>query len=332
MKMHTYLEFSVIVNDFIKQHLFENIQATPEELFLPIEYTMDLGGKRVRPLLALIICEMFGGNIDDAIYPAMGLEVFHNFTLLHDDIMDNAPIRRGKETVYKKWNANIAILSGDAMLSLAYHHLINTKNEYIKPILERFNIMSIAVCKGQQYYMNFEQMEEVSIEQYMEMIYFKTAALIAGAAEIGAITGGASKQNSEHIAKYAKNIGLAFQLQDDWLDVYGNEQNFGKVLGGDIACNKKTFLYLKALEITKKEDEKDFDTLKKYFSSTDFNPKVKFDTVKNIFSKHKINEITAAKITQLLEEAQNELNAVDVPQENKKQLIVLTEKLVGRNN
>ena len=244
----------------------EHFNYLPSELFEPIKYTMSLGGKRIRPLITLLSCDMFGGQIEDAIYPAVGLETFHNFTLIHDDILDNALLRRGKPTVFKKWNTNRAILSGDTMFALSYNYFFKTKESFILPVLQIFNKTAIEVCQGQQYDMNFETEKAVSIENYLEMIRLKTAVLLGACAKIGAIIGKASDEDATKIYNFAENLGTAFQLKDDILDLYSDQEVFGKKNGGDIISNKKTYLYLKALELSDKEQK---ETLEHWFGLTD---------------------------------------------------------------
>jgi len=266
-----------------------NINGKPIDLYEPIAYTMSQGGKRLRPLLSLVSCQMFSGDIKASLIPAISLEMFHNFTLIHDDIMDKAPLRRGKETVYKKWNDNIAILSGDTLFALAYKRLMDYKEGNVIDLIQLLNQTAISVCEGQQLDMNFEKQENVSIDDYIEMIRLKTAILIGACLKAGAITAHASFENQELIYDYGTNIGLAFQLMDDLLDVFGDIKKFGKTNGGDIRENKKTFLYLKSLELAK---GKDLQTLKHYFSSTNFDEKEKFNAVKSIYQKLRLKEIT----------------------------------------
>ena len=249
----------------------ENSKNQPLELYVPISYILQLGGKKLRPLLVLMACEMVDGKKEEAIPAALAIEVFHNFTLMHDDIMDNAPIRRGKATVHEQWNNNIAILSGDAMLVKAYQELFKLNPTIQQKVLEIFSKTALEVCEGQQLDMNFETLHNVSIPMYINMIGLKTAVLLGASLQIGALVGGANYEDAQALYDFGKNIGIAFQLQDDILDVYGNEENFGKKKGGDIIANKKTYLILKTLEIadryskeelltwlghpTKKEDE-----------------------------------------------------------------------------
>jgi geranylgeranyl diphosphate synthase type II len=239
------------------------LDGTPPELYAPISYTVSWSGKRIRPVLLLIACDLFGGNTNIASDSAVGLELFHNFTLIHDDIMDNAPLRRGKPTVFKKWDSNIAILSGDTMFALAYKQVIRTKSPFLKKILDVFTQTAVEVCEGQQMDLNFESVDNVSIEEYLNMIRLKTAVLIGASLKIGALIAGADKKNTDIIYKFGENIGMAFQLQDDYLDAFGDEKQFGKKTGGDIIENKKTYLYLKACEISDKKNLKILNDLYK---------------------------------------------------------------------
>lgn len=235
--------------------------SKPAELYLPIEYAMSMGGKRLRPLFVLMSCNLFGGNVKKAVSPSLAIEVFHNFTLVHDDIMDNAPLRRNKPTVYKKWNNNIALLSGDVMLVWAYRLLARGDEKKFFKIMTVFNEAAIKVCEGQQLDMNFENRDKVPIREYIEMISLKTAALIAASMKTGAILGGASENDSNNLFQFGKNIGIAFQLQDDLLDVFGDTEKFGKQTGGDIVANKKTFLLLKAFELSDSKTIKKLEAL-----------------------------------------------------------------------
>ena len=243
--MRSLLDFQEIINQHIAN---QNFNRFPSELYDPIAYTMTQGGKRLRPLLTLMTCDLFGGNLVHAIHPALALEVFHNFTLVHDDIMDQAPLRRGRETVYKKWNSNIAILSGDTMFAMAYQYAIQTEDQYVPKILRVFNKAAIEVCEGQQLDMNFEVITQVNLDEYLEMIQLKTAVLIGVSIQIGAIIGNASDEDMKLMYDFGIQLGIAFQIKDDLLDLYGSEKYFGKKTGGDILANKKTYLFLKALE------------------------------------------------------------------------------------
>ena len=226
-----------------------NWKREPYGLYEPIEYTLAAGGKRVRPQLAMIACELFGGKAEEIAPAAMALEVFHNFTLLHDDVMDHAEVRRGRPTVHVKWNENTAILSGDQMLIEAYKLLSGVPADKLPTILQLFNKMATEICEGQQYDVDFESQEQVAIEEYLKMIRLKTAVLLATALRMGSYIAGASAEQQDMLYEFGINIGLAFQIQDDILDVWGNPETFGKAVGGDISCNKKTFVALTAMQL-----------------------------------------------------------------------------------
>lgn len=325
MKLLTQHELSIYFNEALSKEKFD---LKPAELFEPIEYTMGLGGKRIRPLMTLMACNMFCGSVDDALYPAIGLEVFHNFTLLHDDILDNASLRRGKETVFKKWNANRAILSGDTMFALAYAYFFKTRKECIVPVLQIFNKTAIEVCQGQQYDMNFESIENVNISDYMEMIRLKTAVLLGGCVKIGSLIGCASEKDTQAMYNFAENLGTAFQLKDDVLDLYSNQEVFGKATGGDIAANKKTFLYLKALELA---DNKKRKELKELFQKTFSDNAEKIKTVKNIYNSLNIQEITEAESEFYYQKAVTQLNAVEIADARKEVFREFASNLMKRN-
>ncbi len=294
-----------------------NFSRQPVELYEPITYTLSLGGKRLRPALMLMSCELFGGKSDDALMSAVGLEVFHNFTLLHDDIMDKADIRRGKPTVHVKWNDNVAILSGDTMFALAYQYMAQTPADKLPEVLNCFTQTAIEVCEGQQYDMNFETRDVVSIDEYMEMIRLKTSVLLAAALKIGAQIAGAKKEVQELIYQFGENMGLAFQLMDDWLDIYSDVAKFGKATGGDILCNKKTFIYLKTLETASEADKAQ---LQHYFSSTNFDPQEKINAVKAIYERADVSRHTQELIDQYNQKALNALDAIQLSNEDKQPL------------
>lgn len=248
--MKTFQELRDLVNQTIA-HLPE-FQAKPSQLYDPVIYTMGFGGKRIRPVMVLMAFQLFKKDVSKVVLPAVGLEIFHNFTLLHDDVMDRADMRRGQPTVHKKWNSNVAILSGDAMFALASSLLCKAPAESLTAVMGSFNSLALGVCEGQQYDMNFETQAEVSMEEYMEMIRLKTAVLLAGALKIGAQMAGAPCDAVSALDEFGTKIGLAFQLQDDLLDLYADEAKFGKKIGSDIRENKKTYLYIKALELLRK--------------------------------------------------------------------------------
>ena len=297
----------------------------PENLYSPIEYTMELGGKRIRPILLLISYQLFNDNFERAFSPAKAIELFHNFTLLHDDIMDKAPLRRGKITVHKKWNNNIAILSGDVMMIHAYQLLAQVESKYLKSILNIFNKAAIEVCEGQQWDMDFESKDDVPLIDYMQMIEFKTAVLLAASLKIGAVLADAKKKDQNHLYEFGLNMGIAFQLKDDLLDVFGTSKLFGKKIGGDILANKKTFLYLKALQIS------DISTklkLKKLYTSKDeYDTKV--EKVKNIFLDLNIKKHTLDLMKSYYIKAMKHLDAID--SDKKSPLIDFADKLMHRD-
>ena len=299
----------------------------PLELYQPISYTLDLGGKRLRPVLVLMSCDIFSGDIENAVYPAMGVEIFHNFTLLHDDIMDNAPLRRGNQTVHQKWNANTAILSGDTMFVIAYEYVAKTDPKLLPQVLDLFNDTARKVCEGQQYDMNFETRQDVSIPDYMLMIRLKTAVLIACSLKLGAILAHAGNADAEKIYELGIELGLAFQLQDDYLDAFGDTSKFGKAIGGDIATNKKTFLYLKAFELAK--DEK-LIQLSNYFSDTNIALHNKTEGILKIYRQLKIDEITRIEIEHHHTKAMEILKSFNFNPETTNELVVLMQEMLGR--
>ncbi len=311
--------------------IFDNlvIAGKPYELYEPIVYTMSLGGKRIRPLLLLQACEMFGGKMKNAVNPAVGIELFHNFTLLHDDIMDKAPLRRGKPTVYKKWDENAAILSGDAMYAMAGQYMIQTRSKAIPYVVQLYNQTAIEVCEGQQYDMNFETRDDVSLSEYIEMIRLKTAVLLGCALKTGAIIAGAKEYECEKIYNVGVNIGLAFQLKDDLLDVYGSLDKFGKVSGGDILEGKKTFLYIKTLELMGAEDAKVFASL---YASKKLKGEEKIKKVKGIFDKYKIEYYTKQEMDSYYKTAMQELHKLELPEAKTASFVKYLSALMERDN
>ncbi len=305
----------------------EQFDQEPHELYDPIAYTISLGGKRIRPVLLLMACDLFGGNVTRALDAAVGIEVFHNFTLLHDDIMDKSPIRRGRETVYQKWNTNIAILSGDAMYAKAFEYFLRLDERGLKPVLQVFTQAAIDVCEGQQYDMNFESTEKVKIADYLAMITLKTAALTGASLRIGAILGGASEKDAVLLQDFGRNLGVAFQLRDDLLDAFGDEKKFGKKTGNDIATHKKTFLYLKAFEKAKGPVR---DRLLYYFVNATLDGESKISAVKEIYSKLNIRADTEREMDRYYDRAIRNLNMVKVPDAHKSELKTLADKLMVR--
>ena len=301
------------------EELFAKIleKRKPANLYQPILYTLSQGGKRLRPRLVLMATEAFDGDMEKAVYPAAAFEMLHNFTLIHDDIMDDAPIRRGKPTVYKQWNGNIAILSGDALANMALIEMLDTpmEPENVVKLTKLFAQTSVEICEGQQYDLDFETCDHVSIDDYLYMIRFKTAVLLAACLKAGAMISNAPEEAQEFIYQFGISIGLAFQLKDDLLDVYGDKAVFGKKIGGDIRENKKTYLYLRALEDA---DEISRNELLRLFSSTDFDEEEKFQAVSAIFNKLKIKEKTENKIEELVQQAFIELDKIQISDSKKK--------------
>ena len=304
--------------------------AEPQNLYTPVNYIMSQGGKRIRPQLVLLAAELFGAKAEAAFYPATAFEMLHNFTLIHDDIMDNAPIRRGKETVYKKWNSNIAILSGDVLASMAMQQLLRTPcaPETLIKMSELFIQTTIEICEGQQYDLDFETQEEVTIDEYLTMIRLKTAVMLAACLKTGAILANASENDQNALYQFGINLGLAFQLVDDLLDVYADTETFGKELGGDIQANKKTYLYLLALQ---KADKTQKAQLQHYFSSHHYNKKEKFNAVKTIFDELRCKEDTEKIVEEFLEKAYQNIEALSLNNEQMESLKQLALNLSKRS-
>ena len=302
--MKSIQELSALISDELGKIEYPK---TPSLLYEPIDYILGLGGKRMRPILVLMAHQLFDKNIEKAISPALAIEVFHNFTLLHDDIMDKAPLRRGQKTVHEKWNNNVAILSGDTMLVQAYQLMSAVDKSIIKQVLAVFSKAAIEVCEGQQWDMDFETQEDVSIEDYLKMIEYKTAVLLGAALQIGGITAGASAQQQNHLYEFGRNMGIAFQLKDDLLDAFGNPETFGKQVGGDIMANKKTYLYLKALALANEKQQAD---LGHYFSTTDTS-EAKVEAVKSIFTALDIHQLTSGLMKEYHTKAMHHLVAIE---------------------
>lgn len=281
--------------------------SNPEGLYAPVRYTISLGGKRMRPVLVLLGCKVFTEEIENAIGPALAVELFHNFTLLHDDIMDNAPIRRGKPTVHTTWNPNTAILSGDAMMVLAYQALSRTDANILPRLLPLFNETALNICEGQQLDMDFELRDNVTIAEYEEMIRLKTAVLLAASLKIGAIVGGASEEQAQQLYHFGMNAGIAFQLQDDILDVFGDSNKVGKQQGGDILSDKKTYLLLKAFELAGIEER---NTLLRWIGNEQANPLEKVKVVSAIYDRLDIRQVAESRMLHFHAEAMRHLHLV----------------------
>ena len=304
-----------------------NLIKEPKELYEPIEYILSIGGKRLRPVLMLMAYNLFSDNIQNAIKPALGLEIFHNFTLLHDDIMDKSEKRRNKPTVHKKWSENIAILSGDAMSILAYKFICSCENSKLPQVLDVFTKTALQVCEGQQFDMNFETSQNVSIEEYLKMIELKTSVLLAGSLKIGAIIGNADAEDANNLYDFGINIGLAFQLQDDILDVYGDTDKFGKNIGGDIVSNKKTFLLLKAMEVANAEKREE---LLKWINLKEFDRSEKIEAVTSIYKEFKVKELAEDLKNEYFEKSLINLDKIKSPNSRKIHLLSISKKLMNR--
>ncbi|MET3113609.1 geranylgeranyl diphosphate synthase type II [Pedobacter sp. CG_S7] len=321
--MHTTSELQEIIEKAISEIEYP---AHPKNLYAPIAYIMNLGGKRLRPALVLIATDLFNGNIEEALPAALAIETFHNFTLIHDDIMDNAPLRRGKITVHEKWGTNNAILSGDVMMVESNKQLTKVKIEVLKAVLDTFNATAQGVCEGQQLDMEFELRHDVGIAEYIDMIRLKTAVLVGGAMKIGAIVGGATNEEAQLIYDFGEKLGIAFQLQDDILDVYGDPEKFGKQIGGDIIANKKTYLLLKLQELAGKDD---LTALARHALNTT-TLTTKIDDIKALYDRYQVKELATEQMRQYLDSAFQALANIKVPEAQKKVLIGLANALMHR--
>jgi len=303
-----------------------DFSGNPNELYDPISYTMTLGGKRIRPTLCLLAAQLFGGDLKKAMNLAMAVEVFHNFTLVHDDIMDEAPIRRGKPAVHAKWNRDVAILSGDVMFVQAYQLLAKGNPEKLSQMLTVFNQTAIEVCEGQQFDMNFETRDDVTAENYIEMIRLKTGVLLACSLQLGAFESGASEKDAKLIYEFGEKIGIAFQIQDDFLDCYAKQEDFGKRVGGDIISNKKTFLMLTALE---KADEKQSGKIENLMS-TSTSDEERVAGVLEVYNELDIPSLTKSAMQNYFDESLAALNQIEATADLKQPLVELAEMLMMR--
>ena len=312
-------------NHYLANHAFD---LEPVELYHPINYILSIGGKRLRPAVSLLSCYLFAGQYGKALPAAYAIEVFHNFTLLHDDIMDEAPLRRGQPTVHEKYGVNAGILSGDVMMVHAFESLLKLQDQRkLNQILEVFTKQAIEVCQGQQMDMNFETQEHVTIDEYLKMIELKTSVLVAASMKIGALIGGADDDNANLIYQFGLNLGIAFQLQDDLLDTYGDPKKFGKKVGGDIVQNKKTILYLKALE---RADEIEHSRLKELYETEGLDEKSKIAEVVQLFDKLNIKMETQALQEEYRQKAFDCLSQLSAPQERKKAVEEFAHYLMNR--
>ncbi|UIR56288.1 polyprenyl synthetase family protein [Sphingobacterium sp. SRCM116780] len=317
----------------LQKLIFDSIQNSqfpnqPSNLYDPIRYFLSLGGKRIRPALTLMAAEMFGiKDITDAVPAAKSIEFFHNFSLIHDDVMDKAPLRRGKETVHEKWDLNVAILSGDGLLVKAYVELANCPPIYISDLLKTFNRIAIEVCEGQQMDMDYEQADHITMFQYIEMIRLKTSVLLGGALQMGAILANASLEDQKLIYEFGENIGIAFQLQDDVLDAYGNPETFGKQIGGDILINKKTYLLVKLMELIVEEDKQ---ILQELLNATTANNPNKLEGILDLYRKYDVKILADQLKDDFTQKAFERLSALSIPNDKKEALITLSNQLLIR--
>lgn len=324
--MHSIQQLQNIINKAIADTKYTE---KPVELYEPISYLMELGGKRMRPVLVLVSTELFGGDVYKALDAAIGIELFHNFTLMHDDIMDKAPLRRGKLTVHVKWSENVAILSGDVMFVEAYKMMIKVEDQILREVLDIFSATASGVCQGQQADMNFELREDVSIEEYLHMIKQKTAVLLAGSMQIGALIGGAEQNQSRLIYEFGENLGLAFQLQDDILDVYGDPEKFGKQVGGDILANKKTFLLIKAKELAIRNRNAD---LGKWLNGTSYDAAEKIKAITSIYDNFGVRKLAELQMEEFVMMALAALDKIPAKNDTKALLKSFAESLLVREH
>jgi geranylgeranyl diphosphate synthase, type II len=322
--MHSIYQYQVFISDYLQS---EYETKEPQNLYHPIHYILGLGGKRMRPVLTLMTAEVFDTDYKKALPAALAVEVFHNFSLVHDDIMDDAPLRRGNETVHEKWNVNTAILSGDAMLILAYQYFEKYTTDVFRELAKLFSKTALEVCEGQQYDVDFETREDVTIPEYLKMIQYKTAVLVGAAMKMGAIVAETSQENADLIYDFGLNLGLAFQLQDDYLDAFGDPETFGKQVGGDIIENKKTYLYLKAMEFS---DDHQKEQLLHLFSIHPTDNSDKIQTVKEIFNTSGASKATQQAIQDYTLKAFATLQKIGIDNEKKEKLQSFGENLMGR--
>lgn len=317
--------YSTLVSQYLQERSFPQ---TPAYLYDPIRYILSLSGKRIRPMLALMGARLFGKeNLQEVLPASCAIEYFHNFSLIHDDIMDKAPLRRGKPTVHMQWNDNVAILSGDALLVKAYEELAYCSADKIPALLRVFNQVALEVCEGQQLDMDFENTEIVSEQAYLNMIKLKTSVLLGGALKMGAILSDASEEQQQLIYDFGVNLGIAFQLQDDFLDVYGDPSSFGKQVGGDILCDKKTILRIRTQQLAEGENKEELQNL---LFPKQLSDEEKITRMKKLYSTLAVDEYTNQLKEKYMQLAYNQLSAIDVPEANKAELFALADMLMNR--
>lgn len=324
--MKTFQEYLDIINKAIAEIPYPE---SPRRLYEPIAYHMALGGKRIRPVLVLMACDAMGGSVDAAVDAALGIEMFHNFTLLHDDVMDNADVRRGKTTVHRRWNANTAILSGDTMLTIATQYIALMDGRNSRALMDLFNKTAIEIYEGQQWDMDYEERDNVTVDEYINMIRLKTSVLLGCALKTGALVAGADNANVELFYEAGVNMGLAFQLRDDQLDVWGDPETFGKEIGGDIMNNKKTFLLINAMRLAQGDDA---DELRHWLNDPFATREDKVRGVTALYERLGVRQLAEEAIAHYNDLAVAAFNRIAMPDADKQAFIALTNKLAGRNN
>ena len=329
MEIFSFKQLNKIIENEIAVQIDNLMKLSPEGLYEPIGYSLLMGGKRLRPMMLLIGFNLFSDKMEEALPAAMAVEIFHNFTLLHDDIMDKAELRRNMKTVHVRFNQNKAILSGDAMSFLSYHYLLHCKSLSISKILELFTKTAIEVCEGQQLDMDFETRDDVTESEYIRMIRLKTAVLLGCSLKMGALLAGADDRMAGQLYEYGLNLGLAFQLQDDFLDTYGEQNLFGKKIGGDIVSNKKTYLLIKALEVANAEQK---NKLYFWLNKVSFNPEEKITSVKSLLNELRINDLTSNKIFEYFNYASSILEMLELTEKQKGRLKLLSNNMIQRNH
>ena len=323
--MKTSDEILSLINEYLDNLPYER---KPAGLYDPIKYVLSIGGKRIRPTLMLLAYNLYKEDPERILSSAVALETYHNYTLLHDDLMDNASVRRGQPTVHKKWDANTAILSGDSMLVLAYERMAKCPVEKLKPVLDLFTETALEIGEGQQYDMDFETRNDVREEEYIEMIRLKTSVLLACATKMGAILADAPQEDADNLYKFGEQMGLAFQLQDDYLDVYGDPEVFGKAIGGDILCNKKTYMLINAFNLANDEQRK---RLQQWVNAENPDPRQKIKAVTQIYNEIGISQLAEQKIKHYFNESRKYLESINLPKERKLELEAYTDKMMKRN-
>ena len=322
--MMTSNEMLKLINEQLER-LSDNRE--PRHLYEPIEYVLSLGGKRIRPILMMLAYNLYQERPEEILMPACAIETYHNYTLLHDDLMDCADLRRGCATVHKRWDANTAILSGDSMLVLAYQRMATCRADYLKEVIDLFTQTALEIGEGQQYDMDFEKRDDVTEDEYIEMIRLKTSVLLACALKIGAILGGASQEDAENLYRFGEKIGLSFQLQDDYLDVYGDTKVFGKAIGGDIISNKKTYMLINAFNLATPKQRAE---LTEWIQREQFDKQEKIEAVTALYNAMGIEQLAKDKIAYYFEESKKYLEAVKLPADRKQELLSYANQLMNR--